>query len=152
MALWVSPPPQGFSQARCSSKISTWWPARASCSPHIAPEGPPPMIAILDMVSRGQLRISLAGNEISRESPHRPADYLGDGEDHQAKTREQYSTEEGRREGGGGFFSDTFHAQKRKDEKHSQVQSQKNKEDSAAVQKGNADNQGDARDQTPGQA
>src|SRR6266446_2102207 len=39
MALCVRPPPQGFSQARCSSKRLTWWPARASCSPHIAPDG-----------------------------------------------------------------------------------------------------------------
>src|SRR5580692_6213819 len=49
-ALWVKPPPQGFSQARCSSKIWTLCPARASCSPHIAPEGPPPTIAISAMV------------------------------------------------------------------------------------------------------
>src|SRR5271170_5066086 len=49
MALWVSPPPQGFSQARCSSKSVTSYPAEARRSPQIAPAGPPPTMAILRM-------------------------------------------------------------------------------------------------------
>src|SRR5258708_39012024 len=68
-ALWVSPPPQGFSQARCSSKIVTVWPARANCSPHIAPDGPPPTIAISVMllVTRGPA--SLPAREFAGERP-----------------------------------------------------------------------------------
>src|SRR3979411_2566563 len=90
-ALCVSPPPQGFSHARCSSKILTLCPARASCSPHIAPDGPPPTIAISAMVvSRCEPGIPFRAGE------PRPVGPLRDGEDHQAKTSLDYSTEYGR--------------------------------------------------------
>jgi hypothetical protein len=42
----VRPPPQGFSQARCSSKRVTGKPADASRSAQRAPEGPPPTITM----------------------------------------------------------------------------------------------------------
>src|SRR5262245_41740014 len=82
MALWVSPPPQGFSQARCSSKIFTECPARASCSPHIDPDGPPPTIAISAMRSTRFL-----------PDPSPSSKPLCDGEDRQGEGREEYSTE-----------------------------------------------------------
>ena len=44
-ALYVSPPPQGFSQASFSSNRMTFRPAEASCSAANAPAGPPPRIA-----------------------------------------------------------------------------------------------------------
>src|ERR1700739_513441 len=72
-ALCVSPPPHGFSQARCSSKILTLWPARANCSPHIAPDGPPPTIAI-SVIFGSSLRAphSLHAREFAGERPFRP--------------------------------------------------------------------------------
>src|SRR5262245_14813011 len=87
MALWVRPPPQGFSHARCSSKIFTECPARASCSPHIDPDGPPPTIAISDIKSTRLVGFRL------RAKP------LRDGEDRQGKGREEYSTENRGRRG-----------------------------------------------------
>src|ERR1700730_1942117 len=104
MALCVKPPPQGFSQARCSSKILTLWPARASCSPHIAPDGPPPTIAISAMVvSRCEPGIPFPDVE------PRPVGPLGDGEDHQAKTSLEYSTEQCRCRRRTGFFANNVH-------------------------------------------
>src|SRR5256885_13887266 len=84
MALCVSPPPHGFSHARCSSKMATSCPARASCSPHMAPEGPPPTIATFDM---GRPLAVLKKREFRRES-------LCEREDRQGKTGAQYSTED----------------------------------------------------------
>src|SRR4029077_1295501 len=109
MALCVSPPPHGFSQARCSSKILTLCPARASCSPHIAPEGPPPTIAISAMlVSRCEPRIPFPVAEPRPKGPSgdRP---LGDGENHQAKTSLNYSTEQRRRRRRSGFITHYVH-------------------------------------------
>src|SRR5579863_7872430 len=54
MALWVRPPPQGFSQARRSSKIVTWKPSRARRSPQSDPAGPPPTMAISLIRGSGQ--------------------------------------------------------------------------------------------------
>src|ERR1700686_1595289 len=84
MALCVSPPPQGFSQARCSSKMWTVLPARASCSPHIEPDGPPPTITISAM--------SFLSLCCETESPG--VSPSGDGENRLGKTSEKYSTED----------------------------------------------------------
>src|SRR5713226_2301071 len=88
MALCVSPPPHGFSQARCSSKMATLCPARASCSPHIALEGPPPTIAISAMVKVSPRAWNSAPcRGIPASGP------LAGGKDHQTKTSLKYSTE-----------------------------------------------------------
>src|SRR5437762_13819056 len=95
MALCVSPPPQGFSHARCSSKRFTLCPARASCSPHIAPEGPPPMIAISAMIVSDRVpRFFLPTRKRTLKNCYDDGQLpLGDGENHQAKTSQEYSTE-----------------------------------------------------------
>src|SRR5690349_17061725 len=64
--------------------MTTSFPARANCSPHIAPEGPPPTIAILDM-GRPLLPFLLPV-EVRRE-PSRER------ENRQGETGAQYSTE-----------------------------------------------------------
>src|SRR5215469_1599664 len=92
MALCVRPPPQGFSHAKCSSKIFTEWPARASCSPHMEPEGPPPTIAIIAMKrshrrSTPEAIRSYIGVALGRRS-------LSDGEDRQGESSQEYSTED----------------------------------------------------------
>src|SRR5437773_9402499 len=88
MALCVSPPPQGFSHARCSSKRFTLCPARASCSPHIAPEGPPPMIAISAMIVSDRVpRFFLPTRKRTLTNCYDDGQLpLGDGENHQPKT------------------------------------------------------------------
>src|SRR5262249_51292267 len=71
-------------QARCSSKSFTEWPARASCSPHMEPDGPPPTIAISAI---GFLA------DLSR-FPFPSAKALGDRENRQGESSEEYSTED----------------------------------------------------------
>src|SRR5215471_9203071 len=48
MALWVMPPPQGFSQAIFSSKRNTRRPARANLAAASEPAGPAPITAIVE--------------------------------------------------------------------------------------------------------
>src|ERR1700693_4182525 len=72
MGLCVSPPPHGFSHARCSSNMLTSCPASANCSPHIAPEGPPPIIAISDMlITRFERAFFQVTGKITRQKPAR---------------------------------------------------------------------------------
>src|SRR5437588_11987246 len=95
MALCVNPPPQGFSQARCSSNSLTLCPVRTSCSPHMAPEGPPPMIAISTMNFLGLLLersvrcANAAWDPLLRKDKRQRhtcgATHSGDGTDHKAK-------------------------------------------------------------------
>src|SRR4029077_16011089 len=120
----------GFSHARCSSKIRTLCPDRASCSPHIAPEGPPPTIAISDMfVSRWQLR-----------SPQSCANSSGkslscDGEDRQAKTAHEYSTEDRCRRGRSCFSPCHIHAQTLQHAEESKIWREEKQENFTALQK-----------------
>src|ERR1700680_720763 len=90
MALWVRPPPQGFSQAKCSSNMVTLLPARASCSPHMAPEGPPPTIAISAIVTSSWHAANPSGCE-TRHSVGLVSPSNMDNQ--QAETFEKYSTE-----------------------------------------------------------
>src|ERR1700675_3176637 len=90
MALWVRPPPQGFSQAKCSSKMVTLLPARASCSPHMAPEGPPPTIAISAIATSSWHAANPSGCE-TRHSVGLVS--LSNMDNQQAETLEKYSTE-----------------------------------------------------------
>src|SRR5271156_456789 len=102
IALWVSPPPQGFSHARCSSKILTVCPARASCSPHIAPDGPPPTIAIsaISHLARSRDIRSGRGTQFAMaqgDGAKQVKSALKQREDHQKESGQKYSTEERRR-------------------------------------------------------
>src|SRR5579859_5453714 len=117
MALCVSPPPQGFSHARCSSKMLTSCPAAANCSPHIAPEGPPPTIAISDMVMTRFCE----------------GLFSGDGEDHQAKSSEKYSTEDRRRQCRPCFLAHNVHPHPLKHAEQPQEQREQNQQYRAAV-------------------
>src|SRR4030095_7956616 len=63
--------------------MCTELPARASCSPHIEPDGPPPTITI------AAIRF-LSGSSGMRLRAARPS---GDGENRQRKSSEEYSTE-----------------------------------------------------------
>src|SRR4029077_1881631 len=122
-SLCVSPPPQGFSQARCSSKMLTLCPARANCSPHIAPEGPPPTIAISVMFGsslRPRIR-SLRAN-LREIGSFRQKSRSGDGENHQAETSQKYSTEERRGNCRSGLLSHNVHPQPLKQKKEREVQ------------------------------
>src|SRR5438445_796088 len=74
-----------FESARSGKQVM----ARASCSPHMAPEGPPPTIATFDM---GRPLAVLKTREFRRES-------LCEREDRQGKTGAQYSTEDRCRRG-----------------------------------------------------
>src|SRR6267154_5835329 len=134
-ALCVSPPPQGFSQARCSSKMLTLCPARANCSPHIAPEGPPPTIAISVMFGsslRSRTR-SLRAN-LQAKRPFRPKSRSGDRENHQAETSQKCSTEDRRRNCRSRLLSHNVHPQPLKQEEERKVQRQQDHQDSSAVQ------------------
>src|SRR5215831_13183533 len=101
MALCVSPPPQGFSQARCSSNILTAWPARASSAPHMEPDGPPPTIAISAMsfslhlrrrARTARCRWAAAMPSSKQHALGAEAYDLGDRENHQGESSEEYST------------------------------------------------------------
>src|SRR5215467_3354710 len=101
MALCVSPPPQGFSQARCSSKILTEWPVRASSAPHMEPDGPPPTIAISAMCFLADLRrrshtarCRCSGRDAFSGAELRVVVTLSDGKNHQGESSEEYSTED----------------------------------------------------------
>src|SRR5580704_14854091 len=139
MALCVKPPPHGFSQASRSSKISTEWPARASCSPHIAPEGPPPTIAMsVIWVFFLTASDSVAGplNNIAE-----PAERLGpvlqailcDREDNHRKSSEEYSTEESRRQRRSGTLSDNIHTCTLEQAEHRQIRCKQHQEDLAIM-------------------
>src|SRR5271163_4357961 len=99
IALWVNPPPQGFSHARCSSRIFTVCPARANCSPHIAPDGPPPTIAISAISGLANSRDirSGRGTHFAMARGTRPKQVKSPSkqrEDHQEESGQKYSTEE----------------------------------------------------------
>src|SRR6185437_12006378 len=111
-----------------------------SCSPHIAPEGPPPTIAISAMIlSRCWYRTPSLNAErtgggrvwqynFSRRSPS------SGGKNHQAKPDEKYSTEKGRRRRRGGYFPDNFHAPNLERTKERKVGRKENQQDLGAVQ------------------
>src|SRR5216684_6728235 len=135
MALCVSPPPQGFSHARCSSKILTSCPASANCSPHIAPEGPPPMIAISDTL-------------IARREGQA---FLGDGEDHQAKSSQKYSTEDRCRQRRTGFPPHQVHPHPLEHKEQRQEHREQEQQDRAAVQHKDSKEKHEKRHKTQGQ-
>src|SRR5438270_3289975 len=148
MALCVNPPPQGFSQARCSSNSLTLCPVRASCSPHMAPEGPPPMIAISTMNFLGlplepSVRCANAARDPllrkdKRQKRSCGATPSGDGEDHQAKTSQEYSTECGGCRNRTGFLSHHIHPPPLQDMQEHEVGREQHHEDFTAVQIENA--------------
>src|SRR5580700_3133517 len=141
MALFVSPPPQGFSHARCSSKMLTECPARASCSPHIAPEGPPPTIAISaiialanerDFRSGANLRAGPEDGASPANSPSKKREY------HQEKSRQKYSTEERRRCRSSSYRPDNIHPAPLHRRKHRKIQRQQHHENFSTVQINNS--------------
>src|SRR6266849_145497 len=94
MALCVRPPPQGFSQARCSSKSVTSNPSRASRSPQMDPEGPPPTIATSRMrVPWSPIGFPAIAQTLGHESRLRQR------KNGRKKPGSQYSTEQSGRRG-----------------------------------------------------
>src|SRR5712692_3320833 len=125
MALCVSPPPHGFSQARCSSNSVTLKPAPASRSAQIEPEGPPPTMAIsrmrtyhpvADPLSRMDARLASSQREHSRQKPGG-----------------QYSTKDGGCRRGAGAPADGIHPEPLKNRNERQEDGEKNDEQLSAV-------------------
>src|SRR5215472_3305849 len=155
MALCVSPPPHGFSQARCSSNTFTLCPARASCSPHIEPEGPPPMIAIsaITIFSLRSANSSFEAKLAARKSfAHRTqmpgcSGYTssGDGEDHQTKTSQEYSTEYRGRRSGAGLLSHNVHPPALERVNQSKIRAEQHHQECPAMEIENTE-----REHTPG--
>src|SRR5256885_6308766 len=150
MALWVRPPPQGFPHARRSSKMSTEWPARASCSPHMAPEGPPPTIAISAIFLFSRV---LAGNAcFAGRGTCRVrmllADRSGDGENHQTKACEEYSTEKGGGCRGAAAGANNVHTAPLQQGEKDEVGCEKHEKDFAAMQMEERDEDGEPGDKT----
>src|ERR1700722_941883 len=94
-------------------------PARASSAPHIAPEGPPPTIAMSAiLLFSDRVEVRRRGGP-ARVTPrllarlpvgHRPKNGQStDREDNHAKTSEEYSTEDSRRQCAAGAASDNIH-------------------------------------------
>src|SRR5271163_4110287 len=146
IALWVNPPPQGFSHARCSSKIFTVCPARASCSPHIAPDGPPPTIAIsaisrlanfreVRFRARYPLAMALRGRGQTVKSPSKQR------ENHQAKSCQEYSTEDRRRCRRPSNFPDNIHAPPLRNADGRKIRRQQHQQNLSAMQHHNAEHQ-----------
>src|SRR5262249_38012470 len=133
MALWVKPPPHGFSHAKCSSKILTLCPARASCSPHIAPEGPPPIIATSVIFSNLLAKLVFQACKFQAAGSFPPKNLLGDGENHQAKSSQKYSTEDRSRQRGPGLASHKIYPHALKHRKHPQKGRQQNHQNRPAV-------------------
>src|SRR5712692_8492720 len=125
MALCVSPPPHGFSQARCSSNSVTLKPAPASRSAQIEPEGPPPTMAI------SRMRTS---HPVAGLSPAwmRPWD-SGQREHSRQKPSGQYSTKDRGCRRGTGAPADGIHPEPLKNRNERQEDGEKDDEQLSAV-------------------
>src|ERR1700742_4373375 len=134
-------------------------PARASSAPHIAPEGPPPttaMSAILLFSDRVRVRRRGGPARVtSRFTPRLRCLFLlappkngqsTDREDNHAKTSEEYSTEDSRRQCGPRATSDNIHTCTLEQAEEREIGGEQAQQDLPVVQADNPDEQNNPQD------
>src|SRR6266481_2358451 len=126
----------------------TLCPARANCSPHIAPDGPPPTIAISVMFGSSPRPAFAPCARICRIkalSVQRACS--GDGENHQAESSKKYSTEDRCGNCRSGLPVHEVHAEPLEDEKEREVYRKEDHQDGPAVKHEDAKHERKKRDQ-----